>query len=79
MDLPAEKTGNSYSSHFHQSNAFAQAQRILGDEGFFRTLKIGFNIIRQPKVRRRINEKRGVFNKYKDHINAEAIVAEKRK
>lgn len=55
-----------------------KTRRILDDEGFFRTLKIGFNIIRQPKARRRINEMRGVFNKYKNHINAVAIVAEKR-
>ena len=51
--------------------------RIIDDEGFFRSLKIGFNIIRQPAARRRINEMRCVFNKYKNHMNAIAIVAEK--
>ena len=51
--------------------------RILDDEGFFRSLKIGFNILRQPKARRRINEMRCVFNQYKPHMNAVAIVAEK--
>lgn len=51
--------------------------RIIDDEGFFRSLKIGFNIIRQPKARRRINEMRCVFNRYKKQMNAVAIVAEK--
>ena len=51
--------------------------RIIDDEGFFRSLKIGFNILRQPKARKRINEMRCVFNRYKPHMNAVAIVAEK--
>ena len=51
--------------------------RIIDDEGFFRSLKIGFNIIRHPKARRRINEMRCVFNRYKKQMNAIAIVAEK--
>ena len=54
-----------------------ETRRIIDDEGFFRSLKIGFNIIRQPKARRRINEMRRVFSRYKNHINAIAIVAEK--
>lgn len=51
--------------------------RIIDDEGFFRSLKIGFNILRQPKARRRIHEMRCVFNQYKPQMNAVAIVAEK--
>lgn len=54
-----------------------ETRRIIDDEGFFRSLKIGFNIIRQPKARKRINEMRCLFNKYKNHMNAIAIVAEK--
>ena len=54
-----------------------ETKRIIDDEGLFRTLKIGFNIIRQPKARKRINQMRCVFNKYKNHMNAIAIVAEK--
>lgn len=54
-----------------------ETSRVIDDEGFFRSLKIGFNIIRQPKARRRINQMRCVFNKYKNHMNAIAIVAEK--
>lgn len=52
-------------------------KRIIDDEGLFRSLKIGFNIIRQPKARRRISEMRCVFNRYKKQMNAIAIVAEK--
>lgn len=51
--------------------------RIIDDEGFFRSLKIGFNILRQPKARKRINEMRCVFNRYKPQMNAVAIVAQK--
>lgn len=54
-----------------------ETKRIIDDEGFFRSLKIGFNIIRQPKARKRINQMRTVFNKYKNQMNAIAIVAEK--
>lgn len=54
-----------------------EISRIIDDEGLFRSLRIGFNIIRQPKVRKRINEMRCVFNKYKNHMNAIAIIAEK--
>lgn len=54
-----------------------ETRRIVDDEGLFRSLKIGFNIIRQPKARKRINQMRRVFNKYKNHMNAIAIVAEK--
>ena len=54
-----------------------ETRRIMDDEGLFRSLKIGFNIIRQPKARKRINQMRCVFNKYKNHMNAIAIVAEK--
>ncbi len=59
------------------SMSLLETSRIIDDEGFFRALKIGFNIIRQPKARRRINEMRCVFNKYKNNMNAIAIIAEK--
>lgn len=54
-----------------------ETRRIIDDEGFFRSLKIGFNIIRQPKARRRISEMKSVFDRYKNHMNAVAIIAEK--
>ena len=54
-----------------------ETKRIIDDEGFFRSLKIGFNIIRQPSARKRLNEMRMVFDKYKNRMNAIAIVAQK--
>lgn len=54
-----------------------ETKRIIDDEGFFRSLKIGFNIITHPKARKRINQMRTVFHKYKSQLNAIAIVAEK--
>lgn len=54
-----------------------ETKRIIDDEGFFHTLKIGFNVLRQPKARKRILEMKEVFKKFKDHMNAIAIVAEK--
>lgn len=54
-----------------------ETRRIIDDEGFLRSLKIGFNILRDTSARRRINEMRCVFNKYKKEMNAVAIVAQK--
>lgn len=55
-----------------------ETSRIIDDEGFFRSLKIGYNILRDSSARRRINEMRCVFKKYKQHMNAVAIVARKK-
>lgn len=55
-----------------------ETKRIIDDEGFFRSLKIGYNILRDSSARRRINEMRCVFKKYKQHMNAVAIVARKK-
>ncbi|MBX2909929.1 MAG: methyltransferase domain-containing protein [Chitinophagales bacterium] len=54
-----------------------ETKRIIDDEGFFRTLKIGFNILRFGAARKRIFEMREIFQKYQQHINAVAIIAEK--
>lgn len=55
-----------------------ETRRIVDDEGLFRSLKIGFNILRNPSARKRINEMRCVFNKYNREMNAIAIVARKK-
>lgn len=52
--------------------------RIIDDEGFYRTLKIVFNILTHPKARKRILEMRKVFRRYEDSMSAIAIVARKR-
>ncbi|MEM9363992.1 MAG: class I SAM-dependent methyltransferase [Bacteroidota bacterium] len=52
--------------------------RMIGDEGFFRTLKIVFNMLTHPNERKRIWAMRKVFRKHQSHLNAICIVAEKK-
>lgn len=54
-----------------------EPKRIVADEGLFRTLKIMFNLLTHPKERKRILAMRRTFAKYKNHLEAVAIVAEK--
>ncbi|MBK8711827.1 MAG: class I SAM-dependent methyltransferase [Niastella sp.] len=54
-----------------------ETSRIIDDEGILRCLKIGFNMMRNPKARKRISEMKSVFTKYKDQMNAISIIAEK--
>lgn len=55
-----------------------ETRRIIDDEGLLRSLKITFNIYRNPSARKRINEMKCVFNKYDKEMNAIAIVARKK-
>ncbi|MEM9675576.1 MAG: class I SAM-dependent methyltransferase [Bacteroidota bacterium] len=55
-----------------------EPQRMVDDEGLFRTFKIAFNILTHPKERQRILAMRKTFRKYQSKLNAVAIVAEKR-
>lgn len=55
-----------------------EPKRMIDDEGFFRTLKIAFNILTHRKERKRILAMRKVFRKYQSHLNAISIVAEKK-
>ncbi len=54
-----------------------EPKRMIDDEGFFRTLKIAFNIFTHPKERKRILAMRKIFSKYRSHLNAVSIVARK--
>jgi len=54
-----------------------EPKRIINDEGFFRSLKIWFNILTNSKAKKRILLMRKSFKKHQSHINAIAIVAEK--
>ncbi|MFV0540866.1 MAG: class I SAM-dependent methyltransferase [Aestuariibaculum sp.] len=54
-----------------------EKKRIVQDEGLFRSLKIFFNIATHPKERKQILAMRKVFRKYKNNMNAVAIVAKK--
>lgn len=56
-----------------------EPSRLIKDEGFARTIKIIFNIIRTPVARRRIRAMRGIFRRHSDHLGAIAIVADKPK
>ncbi|MCO5276326.1 MAG: methyltransferase domain-containing protein [Flavobacteriales bacterium] len=55
-----------------------ETSRIIDDEGFWRTLKITWNILTHPKARKRILEMRRVFRRYEGSMKAIAIVARKR-
>lgn len=50
-------------------------KRVIQDDGFFRTLKIMFNLITHPKARKHILTMRKVFQKYNGQMNA--VVEEK--
>ncbi|MDT0294220.1 hypothetical protein ACFQ3R_00805 [Mesonia ostreae] len=50
---------------------------MIKDEGFFRTLKIGFNVLTHPKERARIIKMRNVFKTHESQITAFGIIAEK--
>lgn len=54
-----------------------ERKRIIEDEGVWRSLKIGFNIITHPDAKKRILDMRNVFRKYEKNMNAVAIIAEK--
>lgn len=55
-----------------------ERKRIIEDEGIWRTLKIAFNILTNPTARKRILGMRKVFRTYGEHLNAVAIIAEKK-
>ncbi len=55
-----------------------EPKRVVDDEGFFRTLKIGFNVLTHPKARKRILAMRKVFRKYQNQLNAVSLVAVKK-
>ena len=55
-----------------------ESKRVIDDEGFFRTIKIMFNILTNSLARKRIFEMRKVFRKHQNNLNAICIIAEKR-
>lgn len=72
-----EQEGFGIAHVFTNSMSLLETRRVIDDEGFLRSLKIGFNILRDTSARKRINEMRCVFNKYHREMNAIAIVARK--
>ena len=55
-----------------------EPKRVLQDEGFFRTLKIAFNILTHPKERKRILNMRNIFRKYAKYMLGISIIARKK-
>lgn len=62
-----------YASPMH----LLKPSRVVSDEGVFRTMKIGFNVLTHPAARKRIMKMRGIFQKYEKQMTAYAIVAQK--
>ncbi|HET7360539.1 MAG TPA: class I SAM-dependent methyltransferase [Salinimicrobium sp.] len=62
-----------YASPMH----LLEPARIINDEGLFRSLRIGFNILTHPAARKRIMKMREIFKKYENEMTAFAIIAEK--
>lgn len=54
-----------------------EPKRIIADEGFFRALRIFFNILTHPSAAKRVKEMKRIFRKYEKNITAVAIIAEK--
>lgn len=72
-----EKEGFAVKQTFTNSMYLLEPGRIINDEGFFRTLKIGLNILLHPAARKRIVQMRRTFKKHQQHMNAVVIIAEK--
>jgi hypothetical protein len=54
-----------------------EPKRMIADEGFFGSLNILFNVLKNTKARKRIFAMRHIFRQYRNEINAIAIIAEK--
>lgn len=55
-----------------------KSRRVVADEGLFRSLRIGFNILTHPYERKRILEMKSTFGKYEKHLNAVSLIARKK-
>lgn len=72
-----EKEGFKIREVFESPMHLLKPDRVIKDEGFFRTLKIGFNVLTHPKERARIIKMRNVFKTHESQITAFGIIAEK--
>lgn len=72
-----ENEGFAIKKVFTNQMLLLETRRIIGDEGFLRALKIGFNILRNSPARKRISNMRRSFKKYQEHMHSIAIIAEK--
>lgn len=72
-----EQEGFKVKKIFTNPMSLLEYRRVIDDEGILRSLKIGFNILRNSEAKSRILEMRTVFKRYKNEMNAIAIIAEK--
>jgi len=71
------KEGFKIKKTYHSPMHLLKVKRIISDEGIFRTLKIGFNVLTHTAARKRIFKMRSVFKKYEKQMISFAIIAEK--
>lgn len=57
--------------------ALLRPRRVLADEGWGRSAKFLFNVLRQPGARKRVMEMRSIFQRHKDNMSALTLVARK--
>ncbi|NJL06530.1 MAG: methyltransferase domain-containing protein [Chloroflexaceae bacterium] len=61
----------------HAPMHLLEPQRMLADEGLWRTLRIGFNLLRNPIARQRVHAMRKAFQTHATHLGAILLVAHK--
>ncbi len=72
-----EKAGFKIKEIHYKPMTFLEPRQMLEDEGFFRCLKIAFNMLLHPTARKRIMAMRRTFMEHKDKLQAISIIAEK--
>ena len=72
-----EKEGFTIKKVYTNEMLLLETKRILDDEGFLRTLRIGYNILVNSSARKRITEMRKSFRKHQKHINSIVLIAQK--
>ena len=64
-------------SVFEAPMHLVERKRMIQDEGFLRFLKIAFNLLRFPELRKRVKKMRATFRKHDKNLSGIAIVAQK--
>lgn len=57
--------------------ALLEPGRILRDEGILQSIRFFFNLALHPEAQTRIAQMRSIFQKYRNHLSAIVIIAEK--
>ena len=61
---------------FTTSMSLLEPRRLIADEGLG-VFKIAFNLLRQPKLRKRVVTMRATFSKHAEHLGAIGLVLKK--